>query len=398
MKVGLVVNLKEMICILVQWFIVLAACAVFILLYNISVYDIEKQIQKSKNGEYAMQIHDRIEHEQLIRYFEDEKERQKLLRLSNRLAMQAQFRYYELIKQPVNILESEFPDDILLRYNSSSTLEGKNNAKFVKAIQVSNNVFEDFSIQAEEGRLIDQTNYDWDPTKTSIDCVLGWNYHKYYPIGSKIRVVYLNKPITLNVIGIMRKNSRIFHNNDFLNIDSYILMPSLNINYQAYTMEDVTFQVSLASQKINGLFLINDTSDILECLIFLRQLESEFAVPNFYISGIGNKRHIVILAALIHRIPYRQLVSLLLITGIAATFLHIKWLLANRYKLMIKIRIALLGNVAAFAATGLVYLIQLMIFSGTLPFNIKSLLLPLVLCFFSEVVDLIIKYRKVVSS
>lgn len=65
---------------------------------------------------------------------------------------------------------------------------------------------------------------------------------------------------------------------------------------------------------------------------------------------------------------------------------------------MIKIRISLLGNVAAFAATGLVYLIQLMVFSGTLPFNIKSLLLPLVLCFFSEVVDLIIKYRKVVSS
>lgn len=262
-------------------------------------------------------------------------------------------------------------------------------------MQVSNNVFDEFSIRVDEGEILTQSDYRWNSAKNSINCLLGWNYHQYYPVGSTITVEYLNKTVILNVVGIMSKNTFVFHNNDYLNIDNYILMPSLDINYKADTFDDAVFQVSLASQKINGLFLIDDKDQIPECIIYMRGIASKFDIPEFYLSGIGRNQKIFLLTALIHKMSSPQILMLITVFGVTGVLLYMKWLFVNKPKLMGKERIALIGCIVAVITSGLAYLAQMLLFNGALPINITSFAPAAALCFCSALIGIISKRRKV---
>jgi hypothetical protein len=397
MKVGKsVMTIKKGLLIFAQWFVVLFTCGLSILLINISEYNIEEHIDKLKFGRYVIQIYDQIERDQLLRYFHDDLKRQELLSLSNDLATQNHFSYYEIIKQPVYSSDLEFPDDDSFRYSYNELAEsGKNNVGFINAVQVSNNVFDEFSIRVDEGEILTQSDYRWNSAKNSINCLLGWNYHQYYPVGSTITVEYLNKTVILNVVGIMSKNTFVFHNNDYLNIDNYILMPSLDINYKADTFDDAVFQVSLASQKINGLFLIDDKDQIPECIIYMRGIASKFDIPEFYLSGIGRNQKIFLLTALIHKMSSPQILMLITVFGVTGVLLYMKWLFVNKPKLMGKERIALIGCIVAVITSGLAYLAQMLLFNGALPINITSFAPAAALCFCSALIGIISKRRKV---
>lgn len=151
----------------------------------------------------------------------------------------------------------------------------------------------------------------------------------------------------------------------------------------------------VASQKINGLFPIDDKDQIPECIIYMRGIASKFDIPEFYLSGIGRNQKIFLLTALIHKMSSPQILMLITVFGVTGVLLYMKWLFVNKPKLMGKERIALIGCIVAVITSGLAYLAQMLLFNGALPINITSFAPAAALCFCSALIGIISKRRKV---
>ncbi|KJS22955.1 MAG: hypothetical protein VR72_03440 [Clostridiaceae bacterium BRH_c20a] len=102
--------------------------------------------------------------------------------------------------------------------------------------------------------------YNYQPDKTTIPCILGSNYSTVYEIGDLIQIEYLTKIINLEVSGFFDKTASIPINGSILYLDNYIILPSLNCQYDPQDPEEEFFQKILYDQKNSG-YLIDEGLD-----------------------------------------------------------------------------------------------------------------------------------------
>lgn len=124
------------------------------------------------------------------------------------------------------------------------------------AVQVDNKAYNLFlKDHLAIGKDFIDDDYNYYPDKKKIPCILGSDYSTVYDIGDTIQVEYLFKTIKLEIIGFFDKTSSVSMNGNILYLDNYIIMPSLNCQYDPRDPEEEFFQKILYDQKITGYLL-----------------------------------------------------------------------------------------------------------------------------------------------
>lgn len=361
---------KEHILLTAKSILIFLLSLLIVLLLNLISYKIEIPRMKDK---YALQLFDQIDHEKLMEYFHNDLEREKLFNYVKEVSSQNEYAYLEIIKQPLVVKKLEFQEIKDIEYKGDgNNLDGSGNAQimFINAMQISDNVFREFQLEVEKGDSFKCPSYMEVSASGMMDCILGHNYDTYYSPGDKISVVYMNKKMTLNIIGIVAKDSAVFHNGKYSKLDNYIIMPSLRIdNISADTIEDKVFLTSLASQKINGMFIIDGATNVPSCLLHLKNLTYKYRLPQFGIVDMYHRIDIIVLTILVQNIRFIPLVALGISIGALFVIAHI-----IRPKLIVYGRKGLIITELIFLVIiSLICAAQIIIFYNKWPFSIFSI-------------------------
>lgn len=178
-----------------------------------------------------------------------------------------EYNFYEISNQYVLIKNKNFP--YAFYYGDSAE-------KLSNAVQVGNIFFNVFQLNVESGRLFEADDYLGNGKK-EIPVILGNAYKNFYSVGDKIiGVEYLFKNYTFNIVGILEKDSYYITQGNTELLDYKIIMPSLiYTNFPEYDTNDYMSQFALYTQKLDGVFVLNNKEDFANLSVWVSELVRE---------------------------------------------------------------------------------------------------------------------------
>ncbi|MGM9566544.1 hypothetical protein [Evtepia sp.] len=249
--------------------------------------------------------------------------------------------YYEITSQFLYVPDFPFEDHFLYLYeeghseDSKYLLEEGNSSTLISAIktvQISNNCTDAFAISVQKGRVF--TNEDMSslcknaPNQT-LPILVGSDYANLLQIGDLIEGLYIQKNISLEVVGILTPNSHITLYGYPLYLDRYVVMPSFLCS-EPLDEADYIFQVRHYANKLSGFFPQEKATQVFRVMADLKPLQigsfsfqtdnSPSGIYTNVIASIGISTHtlmiLLILASLL-------LFPLLLLYLLNTNFQHI---------------------------------------------------------------------------
>lgn len=127
-----------------------------------------------------------------------------------------------------------------------------------KSFQMNKQAQDFFGLASSEGRLFTDQDFK-SPLKSNImPALLGSSYKNVYSIGDEINIKYYYKPITINIIGFIEENSRIYFNGDSeFFLDDHIIIPYIDYD-EPESQIDKEFQQISYLAMINGYVVTDD--------------------------------------------------------------------------------------------------------------------------------------------
>ena len=186
--------------------------------------------------------------------------------------------YYEINDQFLYIPDFPFGDQFLYLYeeghseDSTYLLENGDSSVLlsaVKTVQLSSNCMEFFPLRVQEGRLLreeDMSALSNNSSTNILPILVGHEYAGLLHIGDRIESNYIEKEISLEVVGILDSDSYLMVNGYPLYLDRYIIMPSFLCS-EPLDEADEIFQVRHYANKLSG---------------FLPQDEANNSLPGLY--------------------------------------------------------------------------------------------------------------------
>lgn len=161
--------------------------------------------------------------------------------------------------QPVYTLEVMFP--LKFCYGYGDTPDEHVDPTFIKAVQMNKNAITMSNIELYEGRIFNQNEYTYTNGKT-VPIIVGYEYKEYLNLGDKFTVDYLNKILTLEVVGIAQKGSADARKPENI-LDYTLIMPAMefetpSVSYKYYK-DEMSFQKKAYLGYINC-FVFSDNS------------------------------------------------------------------------------------------------------------------------------------------
>lgn len=161
--------------------------------------------------------------------------------------------------QPVYTLEVMFP--LKFCYGYGYTPNEHIDPTFMKAVQMNKNAIAMSDIELYEGRVFNQNEYTYTNGET-VPVIVGYEYKEYLNLGDKFTVDYLNKILTLEVVGIAQKGSADARKPENI-LDYTIIMPAMDfetpsVSYKYYK-DEMSFQKKAYLGYINC-FVFSDNS------------------------------------------------------------------------------------------------------------------------------------------
>ena len=144
--------------------------------------------------------------------------------------------YYELYLQPLNVFEPE------KFYNYMD--ETLSDTEQALCMQISENVLHDFNISLLNGRFLAGDDFVLEKDE-NIPVLMGFSYESIYEIGDIFEAYYLYDLYKFKVVGFLNEDCDIARSNGIIQLDKYIIMPSIIFNYTPHTTD------GYASQKIH---------------------------------------------------------------------------------------------------------------------------------------------------
>lgn len=192
----------------------------------------------------------------------------------NELGNNSLIEYYEEIEQPVEV--DEFKATEIFRYGYEEQFESDE----IKQILLNynswhnNNLCEKI-IEGDDLKKSDfvQENYE------EIPVILGYEYRDYYNIGDTMDVTLSTDVFGhYKVIGIMKKDTSIWVNDNLVYLDRYIIAPALTIQQEPCDYSDLIYQGFLYMQKINGVVKLSDNYSFQEFMVDFERLRIKYNI------------------------------------------------------------------------------------------------------------------------
>ncbi len=159
--------------------------------------------------------------------------------------------YCIIVSQPVYTLEVLFP--LKFCYGYGYTPEEHIDPTFMTAVQMNKNAIEMSNIELYEGRGFNQNEYTYTDEKT-VPVIVGYEYKEYLNLGDKFTVDYLNKILTLEVVGIAKKGSADARGSEKI-LDYTLIMPALE--FETPSVSDEYYEDEMSFQRKAYLGYIN---------------------------------------------------------------------------------------------------------------------------------------------
>lgn len=159
--------------------------------------------------------------------------------------------YCIIVSQPVYTLEVMFP--LKFCYGYGDTPDEHVDPTFIKAVQMNKNAITMSNIELYEGRIFNQNEYTYINGKT-VPIIVGYEYKEYLNLGDKFTVDYLNKILTLEVVGIAQKGSADARKPENI-LDYTLIMPAME--FETPSVSDEYYEDEMSFQKKAYLGYIN---------------------------------------------------------------------------------------------------------------------------------------------
>lgn len=230
------------------------------------------QLKKFIGNKSYYTLHDKGDEDgSYQKYRDSEIEYFKLYRFVNELRQNKDIAFINTVIQPIDIVAESFPDKFGFGYEDGDyePYQSDNEVFFpVKSIQISYNIFSEFGISVEEGRVFSQQDFilkDSDNVKV----ILGSEYKDYYKIGDSFKANYLCERMNFEVIGLLPPDTYIPRNGVLVYMDRYILIPAFSeIDYKEYynlasiaLMQQANGQIVTSDKDLNVPGLVKDLSE-----------------------------------------------------------------------------------------------------------------------------------------
>lgn len=208
-----------------------------------------------------------------INYVHDESNvwYERLCSFREQLINSDQFTFINIIEQPLYFMDTEVPEIFLDGYedgwgsDSVQEIEGET-MFFVKAIEVSENFFDDAGITITNGSPLVKEDFKYSGDNT-VPVVLGSEYQNYFSVGDKIRGDYLGAEVEFIVKGFIAKQSYYMSliNENMISLSRYVVAPAFD--YSAEDVEVFSGAKIALLQEMNARILTDLSFDSLDNII-----------------------------------------------------------------------------------------------------------------------------------
>ncbi len=156
----------------------------------------------------------------------------------------------------------------------------------VKGAMVSHNLFEEFGMSIVDGNWFSSDDFNTDTD--TIPVVLGYEYNNLYKVGDTFEIyTCFSKIKKAKVIGILNEKTIISKQDNLINVDRYILYPSLNVHVENISPEEISNLNTPVYCKLQGTIKSKKSANQLNSEI--TQICDELNIPPvYYIVGSTN--------------------------------------------------------------------------------------------------------------
>ena len=199
--------------------------------------------------------------------------------------------YYEVTSQFLYIPDFPLEDHFLYLYEEGHSEDSKylleqggssTLISAVKTVQISDNCADVFSISTQEGRMLtqeDMSSLCKNIPDQTLPILVGADYADSLQIGDRIESLYIQKNISLEVVGILTPNSHITLYGYPLYLNRYIVMPSF-VCSEPVDEADYIFQVRHYANKLAGFFPQEKAPEVFRVIEDLKSLQiGSFSFP-----------------------------------------------------------------------------------------------------------------------
>lgn len=205
-----------------------------------------------------------------------------LKKFNKELNNSTQFQYYEAILQPLSLWSFQGNEIFFNGYedNLVSEEDAKSECPSVKQVLINEQYGNEINLHEmiEDGKSFMKEDFITDNYK-EIPILLGADYRGIYKIGEIIEgMPQVGVDATYRVIGFLKKDSSMMVNGELIFLDRYILAPSLTIEKQPDTLEDLMYQGFLYLQKSNGIAKLSEGYSFQSFLSDLEKLRIQYNI------------------------------------------------------------------------------------------------------------------------
>lgn len=337
---------------------------------------------RSNNKKYRI-VDDGVD---VSKYYRSLSEFTNLKNFYNSLSHNDKFDYYELIQQPLNIETSAEDKDIFIKfspdyeYGEISDLVTIGDKKYltVKNFFVGMNYYNELNFNIAEGRGFNESDIVLKDMNESIPAIMGYEYMQIFNVGDTINVNHLDCNLKLCIIGFLEENSYmpLSSQDSFININRYMLLPSINFSFSPTTSEELFFQGAFYLQKINGYIVLNNCN-INEAMRYIDNAKLSNGLLFDFLLVKENNVNISIIESLIYT-SYAESLFIMCVVEIFCVYVIIKMsnYIVERKKLFFK-----LMNIFGYSRSKIIFIKIMLLFYLTLPSFLLTLSILLLLGF-----------------
>lgn len=146
--------------------------------------------------------------------------------------------------------------------------------------QVNQKTWNLFDLQVEVGQGFQTADYSYG---SIIPVVVGSEYQDFLSVGSTIDCYYLEQKLTMEVVGVLRKDSMIFRQGSLESLDWSIVMPSLRLDNSLNVDLSPTTEIGrlfrkIYIQKLSGSFALSNQADLSSLMLYVNDILAEYGI------------------------------------------------------------------------------------------------------------------------
>lgn len=150
-------------------------------------------------------------------------------------------------------------------------------------MQISQNVQRDFDLELLSGTMFGSDDFQHSESK-KIPVILGYNYVSLYKQGDTFTASYLYSPFEFEVIGFLNESSDIFLSTGNIDLNNYIIIPSIDFEDLPMSDESYVTQKIHYANRTSGKIKVNE-EDFSKAYAFVQKILSASSVGEYNVAS-----------------------------------------------------------------------------------------------------------------